>query len=597
MIPILKNGNETGEFKKTLADELLKSYQHELEIYIVYDGTSHSIPVWKFIERYLRIKDKQGRKIAFELNREQIDVYKTLCENKRKGKRMWLDILKARQLGMSTFFAGIYFTLTAFSPNKTACIIADIAEHATTLFRKYQYMYANLPKELKELVPTKKSNAKELIFDYGDGDESIIRIAVQGENAGRGDTCQYLHLSEVAFWDDIDDTLTSILQTVDIENDNSIVVLETTANGVNQYKDIWDQDVAGDGEYTAVFFAWWSHSEYVSKYTGFELTDHEKKIKQDYSLKDEQIAWYRAKYLLMHKNIDKLKQEHPSSPIEAFITSGISKFNMDLILQMKERVLRDEHAIVGEFECEFDYSLDGSSISCKKMQFVETETGYLKIYRKPNPTHHYCINNDPANGGEDYYAIVVWDNVSNEQAAVYHRNKCDADYIWKQMYCLAKYYNDALVSGETNTTSYLLQQLLKLDYKFLHQDQKYDDLTGRYLNKLGYKTETTNRNAQLEMFAIAFREKPTCINDYATLCEMENFQVVRNETTHKEKIQATNGSHDDLVMCQAGMFLFKHLQSSVPTNISEDIKQSMWGNPFRKQEKEVDRENVYQIWD
>ena len=35
--------------------------------------------------------------------------------------------------------------------------------------------------------------------------------------------------------------------------------------------------------------------------------------------------------------------------------------------------------------------------------------------------------------------------------------KYDADDAAYQMYCLGKYYNEAMITGETNITAYLLQ--------------------------------------------------------------------------------------------------------------------------------------------
>ena len=55
MIPVLNNGIESGLYKNTLADQLLSEYQLDLKIDLSYGGKVHSIPVWKFIERYLRI--------------------------------------------------------------------------------------------------------------------------------------------------------------------------------------------------------------------------------------------------------------------------------------------------------------------------------------------------------------------------------------------------------------------------------------------------------------------------------------------------------------------------------------------------------------
>ena len=79
MIPILdSNRKETGRFKKTLADVMLPEYDKDIMISIKdpNSGEIQEVPVWRFIERYIRITTKKGRFICFELKLAQIQLYK-----------------------------------------------------------------------------------------------------------------------------------------------------------------------------------------------------------------------------------------------------------------------------------------------------------------------------------------------------------------------------------------------------------------------------------------------------------------------------------------------------------------------------------------
>lgn len=604
MVPVLDSRNrETGRFRKTLADSLLPKYDEDLAVIVVDEhGEEMLVPVWRFIERYLRVKDKRGRYCVFEINRAQCDLYSKICERKRRGLGLRFDILKARQLGFSTFIAALFFTLTALVPNQTCVIVADVADHATNLFRKYKFFYANLPDYLKGKLPTLASNAKELIIDYGMGQTSVIRVTVQGESAGRSDTCQYVHLSEVAFWQDIVDTSTSILNTVDDTNPDSIVFYETTANGVNEYKEMWDQDViSGDDGFAALFYPWYEDPNYAASYWGFELFDWEKKLQSELGLSLEQIAWYRVQFNKMRSNLPKLRQEMPSTPVEAFITSGSSVFNMELLLERKAEIMRLPKPRRGFFQFRKQVSQDGGAIDVSGDRFVESEAGPTLIYEEPKPGHPYVVNNDPAMGGEDYFATVVVDNSNGRQVATFHKNKCDADEAAYQTLMLARYYNGALLSGETNTTSYLLKLARKCGYRFIYQDSDAETLGVRYQDKLGYKTKQNNRQLMIEMFAEAFRDDPTIVSDYATICEMESFQVVRNDSTGKEKAQATGGKHDDLVMAMCGFYLCRGSQMATvskaeasPTQNIEELEARLDEMARNKKEQ---RRNVIQIWD
>jgi len=571
MVPILSLANKpTGKYRLTQADKLLPEYDYDLAITVKDEnGNELIVPVWRFIEMYIRIKDRNGKFCVFEINDAQIQFYIELCEQKRRGEPMRVDILKARQLGFSTFIAAVIFVLTILVPNQTACIIADTAEHATNLFRKYKFYYANMPSYIKERLPLVASNAKELTVDYGSGQTSSVRVLVQGENAGRSDTCQYLHLSEVAFWQNIEDTTTSILQTVDDNNPNSIIAYETTANGVNYYKTIWDKDTGGDTGYKALFFAWFLDPKNRRPYDGFPLFDWEKKLMDTCGVDLEQIAWYRVQYNKMRGNLEKLRQEFPSTPIEAFIVTGTSVFNMELLLDRKAEILKEQPLRRGFFTFKKEVSIDGSQINITNIEWRDSPLGAIKIYEEPQAGHPYCVNNDPAMGGEDYFATQVINNYTGCQAAVYHKNKCDADEAAFQMYCLAVHYNKALVSGETNTTAYLLKTVFKCGYRFIYQDQDYEALSGRFQDKFGYKTKQNNRQLQIELFAESFRDNPHIVRDYETICEMESFQIVRNDNTKKEKAQAIGGAHDDLVMSFAGYYLCRSTQRAIPTKSVE----------------------------
>lgn len=561
------------------------------------------VPLYKIIEKFLWIEDAEGHKIQFILNEDQVDLYKEMCEQRLRNEPVRIDILKARQKGFSTFIAGVIFPLVIFQVGQKAAIVADIAEHASNLFSKYNFFYDNLPEELK---PKRiRSNAKELVVQYSNGQTSSIRIMVQGDSAGRSGTYQYLHLSECAFWNDLQDTLVSLLQTVSATNKNSMVFLETTANGVNDYKIRWDNDYSGNSRYIAKFYPWFTTARY--QVADRDIREYFKpdwliNLQKEENLTENQAAWYYDRYNDFSGDLDKLRQEYPSNPIEAFVTSGNSVFNAELLQRRKLEIAKNTNFKKGLFQYTPYFSQDGKRIDLKNVSFIESKTGSIKIYEEPQLGHPYIVCNDPAQGGEDFFATQVFDNYTGVQVAVYHRNKCDADDAAYQMYCLAKKYNDAMITGETNTTSYLLEVCNRLGYRFIYQDQDVEDLSGRYANKFGYKTKNNNRTYMIDLFKIAFRENPKMINDYETICEMESFQVVKH-TNGKEKAEACGGAHDDLVMSMCGVFLCRGAQTCT-LNVAKRNKacdnifelEEKQERKFRERSKQEQR-NVYQLWD
>lgn len=559
------------------------------------------VPLYKFIEKFLYIEDRNGVKIPFILNEDQVELYKEMCEQKLRGDPIRIDILKARQKGFSTFIAGVIFSSVIFQAGQKAAIVADIAEHARNLFQKYKFFYDNLPEELK--LERVTSNANEVVVKHKNGQTSSIRIMVQGDRAGRSGTYQYLHLSECAFWQNLEETLTSLLQTVNNNNLNSMVFIETTANGMNDYKLRWDNDFADKSRYLAKFYPWFTTREYrVSRLRLKNYPDWLSKMCDEYHIDNYQAEWYYEKYTEFNGDIDKLKQEFPSNPVEAFITSGNYVFNAELLQRRKLEIIANKNFKTGVFSYRVTVSQDGKRMQMDDVKFVESRLGSVKIYKEPIDGHPYVVCNDPAMGGEDYFATQVFDNYTGEQVAVYHRNKCDADDAAFQMYCLAREYNNALITGETNTTSYLLEVCSRLGYSFIYQDQDVEDLSNRYMNKFGYKTKQNNRTYMIDLFKQAFRDNPNIINDYDTICEMETFQIVKMNSG-KEKAEATGGNHDDLVMAACGFYLCRGAQTCVPNvrvnkkKMSIDELEERVNANRRKIQDQKERRNVFQIWD
>lgn len=89
------------------------------------------------------IKDKQGNKIPFIPNEQQLHYLKN-----RWTKNI---ILKARQLGFSTLIDIMSLDKALFSSYKSMGIIADDRDSAELIFRdKVKFAFDNLPKWLKD---------------------------------------------------------------------------------------------------------------------------------------------------------------------------------------------------------------------------------------------------------------------------------------------------------------------------------------------------------------------------------------------------------------------------------------------------------------
>ena len=243
----------------------------------------------------------------------------------------------------------------------------------------------------------------------------------------------------------------------------------------------------------------------------------------------------------------------------------------------------------------FTYDDDGLSIT--NIQFIEDENGYIKIYEDVKQGYPYVIGGDTAGEGSDYFVGQVIDNVSGSQVAVL-RHEFDEDLYARQIYCLGKYFNTALISIEANYTTHPIKELLRLKYPKQFVRMIEDKYTFKQTESFGFKTTPVTRPIIIAELVKVVREHPELIFDYDTLDEMLTF--VRNE---KGRPEAQNGAHDDCIMALAiahysreQMDRFAEDDSSVLKkavweddqwedyyNADEEEKKlmiSMWGNPF-----------------
>jgi hypothetical protein len=198
----------------------------------------------------LKIRDKQGRVRALELNEAQAK-FEADCGKKN-------IILKARQLGMTTWVAARFLLNTITRPGTLSVQVAHDRDSAEQIFRIVHRMVENLPPSVLGALKVSRANVRQIVFA---GLDSEFRVETAADaNAGRGLTIQNLHASEVARWPgDVDDTLAGLRAAVVPEGE---VTLESTANGAwGAFYREWKRAEAGNG-YVRHFFPWWMEPRY-----------------------------------------------------------------------------------------------------------------------------------------------------------------------------------------------------------------------------------------------------------------------------------------------------------------------------------------------
>ena len=267
-------------------------------------------PRWR-IENYYHIVNKQGKCMLFKLNWAQAQLY--------DNAHYCNIILKARQLGISTFICMLFLDRCLFNDNIAAGVIAHTREDAEFLFKRIKYAYDKLPANIKSERPAKTDSARELTFSNG----SSIRVGT----SMRGSTLQYLHISEFGkicakFPDKAQEIITGSLNTI---APGQYIFIESTAEGREGY--FYDMcklaqsrtDNLSKLDFKFHFFPWWGEPSYrlgsQVVLTQESLDYFDSLTRRGILLDDEQKYWYAARKFTQG---DDMMREYPTTPDEAW---------------------------------------------------------------------------------------------------------------------------------------------------------------------------------------------------------------------------------------------------------------------------------------
>jgi hypothetical protein len=269
---------------------------------------------WWRLHNLYYIVDKSGRKVLFAPNWAQRQLYKDLwyCNT----------ILKARQLGISTFVCLLFLDACFFNSNVTGGVIAHTREDAEHLFKRIKFAYDNLPEPLRAARAATNDSARELVFNNG----SSIRVGT----SMRGSTLQFLHISEFGkicakYPDKAQEIITGSLNTI---APGQYVIIESTAEGrEGHFYEMCKQAqaLASQGkelsklDFKFHFFPWWKEPSYrigSPVIMPQETIDYFGSLEaRGIKLDPEQKFWYAARAATQGGD---MLREYPSSADEAW---------------------------------------------------------------------------------------------------------------------------------------------------------------------------------------------------------------------------------------------------------------------------------------
>jgi hypothetical protein len=292
--------------------------------------------LWRINNLYW-ITDKEGRRIKFRLNWAQ--------------ERLWKEIhyanliLKARQLGITSFIQLFFLDSCLFNSNVRAGVIAHNIEDARVFFRdRIKFAYDNLPEAIKAMRPLTSDSALELTFN----NNSSIRVGT----SLRSGTLNFLHVSEYAklcakYPEKAREVRSGSLNTVQA---GQVIFIESTAEGTEGHfaemcREAEAMKRRGEKltklDFKFHFYPWHQAPEYRLKSDVIIPVEFDKYFdglaNQGVRLDKQQKAWYYKKSL---SQADDMKREFPATPDEAFSASVEGSYYGSLIAaaEMEGRV-------------------------------------------------------------------------------------------------------------------------------------------------------------------------------------------------------------------------------------------------------------------
>lgn len=456
----------------------------------------HPARIFDIAGKLLKVRDREGIVRPLRANRVQREF------ERRRGQRN--IVLKARQMGISTWIAARFFLKTITARGVMTVQVAHTREAAESIFRMVQRFWECLPEKLRE-GPLKRSRANSGQMRFAALDSEFRVLSAGDEGAGRGLTMQNLHCSEVSRWPRAaGETLAGLRAALAPGGE---LVMESTPNGAyGCFYEEWGR--AGSNGVVRHFFPWWLEKDYVSSAVT-DFTEEEQALMLAHDLTPEQIGFRRG----LEANYHGLRaQEFAEDSETCFKATG-------------------------------DCCFEAPAVEARLAQLDEpTETrhnGALQVWLPAIPGRKYLVAADPAGGGMDgdFAVVQVIDMESGRQCAELQQRLAPLD-LAKAAAKLAREYNGAMIAVERNNHGHAV-------LAFLSTVEHYTHVYGQG-GEAGWLTSAGSKPGMVSRMGALLVESPLMFSSRRLLAECRTYISLPGGGTG-----AANGAHDDCVMAMA----------------------------------------------
>ena len=528
---------------------------------------------WRINNLYI-IADEYGNEVLFRCRKAQTVLF---C-------MMWFlnIILKARQLGFSTAIQVFILDHALFNDNRQCGVIAQGISEATAIFAtKILYPYDRLPSWLKTGKRSVVSKTSTAIYF---ANASFVRVAV----SFRSGTLQVLHVSEYGkicaqYPLRADEVQSGSLNAV---HEGSLLFIESTAEGATG--NFFDMSVEAmeflesgmdltKQDYKFHFYPWFDDPKYALPVPdkGLQLTKKQFKYftgieaAMKMKLTDEQKNWYLKKE---SSQKGKMKQEFPSSPMEAFLTSGRKVFDSDDLARAEGRctkplIVYDICPTTGNRK-KVTQNIDLKTKAADKL--AQTTQGYLLVWELPDPDEDYAIGGDVAEGLEhgDRSSFDVVAKSDGRQVGHWFGH-LDTKRFARLMAHVGFWYNTAYLGPERNNHGHaVLQELVEIypTARIYHEEHIDREDIDEETQKVGWYTSAQSKPILVSGLEDLLANDVDGIRWRGTVSELNIFVYDK-----KGRMGAQSGGFDDQAM---SYMIAQEIRARMPKRRVVDDKNS-----------------------
>lgn len=488
---------------------------------------------WWRLNHLYKIVNKEKESVVFKLNEWQTKLYKL---EKKLLELYWvirLLILKARQIWFTTYKCIDNLDRALFMENQNIVITAHTEWKQKEIFIDIvKYAYEQIPDKiiLQDWSVWKKpvayyDSANQLFFK-----ERNSKISVAMDS--RSGTKSALHVTEIWFSKNAEDMMTG---TIPAMPKKAPMTIETTANGIwwvwAYLYLLWQQNYPEANSFHPFFYPWFEHSDYRTPLLPWEVLVIPDDIKHinNLPIDDEQKKWYIQMYhALSTWGRNMVLQEYPSTPEEAFLTTGNPFFNVSIVKSLK-KIAYTEDLMYKDIRI-----------------YAPTVENWTYLYWVD--TSEWWIKGDPS-------SVQVRDRNMNLMASF--RWFVPADELCKVIDRLwTLWYKGVIWVERNNTWIWTLVEAKKyIWYDNLYYERTVDKITNTATKHYWFNTNKITRPLILQEMEAMLRTWLLTQFDDREIREL--FTFIYNE---KWKPEAQLWDHDDMIMADAICLFMRHEQ-------------------------------------